>query len=48
MIMYTATQEKSILGFVKVHKMHHKYSDTDGDPHNINRGFFFAHVSGQK
>ncbi|CAN7992515.1 unnamed protein product [Ixodes pacificus] len=26
------------------HRLHHKYSDTDADPHNINRGFFFAHV----
>ena len=26
------------------HRVHHKYSDTDGDPHNINRGVFFAHV----
>lgn len=24
--------------------MHHKYSETDADPHNSNRGFFFAHV----
>ncbi|XP_043484111.1 acyl-CoA desaturase-like [Leptopilina heterotoma] len=27
-----------------VHRMHHKYSDTDADPHNINRGFWFAHI----
>ncbi|XP_033333624.2 acyl-CoA desaturase 1 [Megalopta genalis] len=26
------------------HYMHHKYSDTDLDPHNSNRGFFFAHI----
>ena len=25
--------------------MHHKYSETNADPHNANRGFFFAHVS---
>lgn len=24
--------------------MHHKYSETDADPHNANRGFFFSHV----
>ena len=23
--------------------MHHKYSETDADPHNAKRGFFFAH-----
>ena len=26
------------------HRIHHKFSDTDGDPHNINRGAFFSHV----
>ena len=26
------------------HRVHHKYSETDADPHNINRGFFFAHI----
>lgn len=24
--------------------MHHKYSETDADPFNIRRGFFFAHM----
>ena len=24
--------------------MHHKFSETDADPHNSKRGFFFAHV----
>jgi len=26
------------------HRVHHKYSETDADPHNATRGFFFAHV----
>ncbi|RWS02404.1 acyl-CoA Delta(11) desaturase-like protein [Dinothrombium tinctorium] len=26
------------------HRLHHKYSETDADPHNSNRGFFFSHV----
>ena len=26
------------------HRVHHKYSETDSDPHNAKRGFFFAHV----
>lgn len=26
------------------HRVHHKYSDTDADPHNTRRGFFFAHM----
>lgn len=24
--------------------MHHKYSDTDADPHNARRGIFYSHV----
>ncbi len=24
--------------------MHHKFSETDADPHNAKRGFFFAHM----
>lgn len=26
------------------HRRHHKYVDTDNDPYNINRGFFYAHM----
>jgi stearoyl-CoA desaturase (delta-9 desaturase) len=26
------------------HRVHHKYSETDADPHNAKRGFLFAHV----
>lgn len=26
------------------HRAHHRYSDTDADPHNSRRGFFFSHV----
>nr|XP_049692882.1 acyl-CoA Delta-9 desaturase-like [Helicoverpa armigera] len=26
------------------HRLHHRYSDTDGDPHNSKRGFFFCHM----
>ncbi|XP_078604981.1 stearoyl-CoA desaturase 5-like [Branchiostoma floridae x Branchiostoma japonicum] len=26
------------------HRNHHKYLDTDADPHNSKRGFFFTHV----
>ena len=24
--------------------MHHKHSETDADPHNATRGFFYAHI----
>lgn len=26
------------------HRVHHKYSETDADPHDARRGFFFAHI----
>lgn len=26
------------------HRVHHKTSDTEADPHNITRGFWFAHI----
>ncbi|KAG5308846.1 ACOD desaturase, partial [Acromyrmex insinuator] len=33
-----------IFEWVRDHRVHHKYTDTDADPHNSNRGFFFSHV----
>lgn len=33
-----------MLDWVRDHRVHHKYSETDADPHNSKRGFFFAHV----
>lgn len=26
------------------HRVHHKFSETDADPHNATRGFFFSHI----
>ncbi|XP_075970067.1 acyl-CoA Delta-9 desaturase-like [Anticarsia gemmatalis] len=26
------------------HRVHHKYTDTNADPHNSSRGFFFSHI----
>lgn len=26
------------------HRIHHKFSETEADPHNVKRGFWFAHV----
>jgi len=28
------------------HRIHHKYTDTNSDPHNAKRGFFFSHIGG--
>lgn len=34
----------SALDWVRDHRAHHKYTDTDKDPYNINRGFWYAHI----
>lgn len=34
----------SIFHWSRDHRLHHKYSDTELDPHTISKGFFFAHV----
>jgi hypothetical protein len=44
MIANTGAMQNSIYIWTRDHRVHHKYTDTDADPHNINRGFFFAHV----
>lgn len=36
--------ENSIYVWSRDHRVHHKFSETDADPHNAKRGFFFAHV----
>ncbi|KAL1446626.1 hypothetical protein WDU94_001897 [Cyamophila willieti] len=37
-------QQNSVYQWVRDHRVHHKFSETDADPHNSQRGFFFAHV----
>ncbi|CAK8681504.1 unnamed protein product [Clavelina lepadiformis] len=36
--------QNSIFDWARDHRVHHKFSDTDADPHNAKRGFFFCHV----
>jgi len=36
--------ENSAYIWSRDHRLHHKCSETHADPHNANRGFFFAHV----
>ncbi|CAH1246188.1 SCD5 [Branchiostoma lanceolatum] len=43
-IAQSMTFQKSIYEWCRDHRVHHKYSDTDADPYNAARGFFFAHV----
>ncbi len=39
-----AAFENSALRWASDHRNHHKFVDTDKDPYNINRGFWFAHM----
>lgn len=32
------------ISWVGLHRIHHKYSDHDGDPHDSNRGFWWSHL----
>ncbi|KAK2823606.1 hypothetical protein Q7C36_020206 [Tachysurus vachellii] len=36
--------QNDIYEWSRDHRSHHKYSETDADPHNAKRGFFFSHV----
>lgn len=40
----TIAFEKDIYDFSRDHRAHHKFSETDADPHNPKRGLFFSHV----
>ncbi|CAG0922657.1 unnamed protein product, partial [Notodromas monacha] len=37
-------RKNDIYEWCRDHRVHHKFSETDADPHNSNRGFFFAHI----
>lgn len=43
-IFQTLSLEGHIYEWTKNHRIHHKYSETDADPHNARRGFFFSHM----
>ncbi|XP_049878954.1 acyl-CoA Delta(11) desaturase-like [Pectinophora gossypiella] len=44
MIAQSATMQYSIIWWASKHRQHHKFSDTDGDPHNATRHIFFSHI----
>ncbi len=44
MILASMSNQGSIYHWCRDHRTHHKFSDTDSDPHNIQRGFFYSHV----
>uniref|UniRef100_A0A8D9B5L4 Acyl-CoA desaturase n=1 Tax=Cacopsylla melanoneura TaxID=428564 RepID=A0A8D9B5L4_9HEMI len=44
LVGFTMAGQNCLWVWVRDHRQHHKYSDTDGDPHNASRGFFFSHI----
>lgn len=44
MLNYSTTMPQSIYAWARDHRAHHKFSDTDADPHDARRGFFYSHV----
>ncbi|XP_047019018.1 (11Z)-hexadec-11-enoyl-CoA conjugase [Helicoverpa zea] len=43
-ILFTITGQRDIYIWALDHRVHHKYSETVADPHDVRRGFWFAHV----
>jgi len=41
---FTVAGQNDIYEWCRDHRVHHKWSETHADPHNANRGFFFAHM----
>ena len=44
MLCNSIANQGSIYHWARDHRVHHKYSETEADPHNATRGFFFAHM----
>jgi len=44
MLFNSIANQGSIYHWARDHRVHHKFSETDADPHNATRGFFFAHM----
>jgi stearoyl-CoA desaturase (delta-9 desaturase) len=36
--------QNDLIEWARDHRVHHKFSETEADPHNARRGFFFAHM----
>ncbi|XP_046646011.1 acyl-CoA Delta-9 desaturase-like [Daphnia pulicaria] len=43
-VAQTIALQDDIYQWSRDHRVHHKFSDTDADPYNSRRGFFFSHV----
>lgn len=44
MIFNCMALQNDVIEWCRDHRCHHKWTDTNADPHNVNRGFFFSHM----
>jgi len=44
MIFNCVAFQNDVIEWARDHRCHHKWTDTNADPHNVNRGFFFSHM----
>jgi len=44
MILNSIASQGSILHWARDHRTHHRHSETDKDPHNAKKGFWYAHM----
>jgi stearoyl-CoA desaturase (Delta-9 desaturase) len=44
MILHSIDAHHPLHQWIRNHRVHHKHTETVADPHNIERGIFFAHM----
>ncbi|KAJ2954855.1 hypothetical protein O0L34_g3172 [Tuta absoluta] len=44
MLANSMTLQGPIINWARDHRMHHRYSETDADPHNSKEGFWYSHI----
>ena len=44
MLCNSVANQGTIYHWSRDHRVHHKYAETDADPHNAKRGFWFSHM----
>lgn len=44
LMLGAATMQQNVIFWSRNHRVHHRFADTNLDPHNIKQGFFHAHM----
>ncbi|XP_068149475.1 acyl-CoA Delta(11) desaturase [Drosophila tropicalis] len=44
LLLHSTAFQDSAFDWARDHRVHHKYTETDADPYNSQRGWFFSHV----